>query len=98
MEDRGAVIVDSSLQALLLCKREMIYRDSGLGIRQALQSNSSQEDLEVGVHPEVYNKLSLSLEPSQGVYDKWRLYKIHNFVVVADQWAELSKQVTNMED
>ena len=82
------------VQALLLCKREMIYRDTGLGTRQALHSNSSRQDLEVGLHPDTYNKLSLSLRPSLGLYDKWRLYKIHNFVVVGDQWTDLAKQVS----
>ena len=71
----------------------MIYRDTGLGTKQALHSNSTQQDVEVGLHPETYNKLSLSLLPSHGVYDKWRIYKIHNFVVVGNNWSELSKQV-----
>ena len=88
----------------MLCKKEMIYRDLGLGTKEALalHSNHSHKlvpsatppDPEVGLHPAEYTKLSLQLEPSEGVYDKWRLYKIHNFVVKADKWSELAKQVT----
>ena len=88
----------------MLCKKEMIYRDLGLGTKEALALHSNQTnklahsvpqpDPEVGLHPAEYTKLSLELEPSEGVYDKWRLYKIHNFVVKADKWSELARQVT----
>ena len=85
----------------MLCKKEMIYRDLGLGTREALALHSNHTnnlpphpDPEVGLHPDKYTKLSLQLEPSDGVYDKWRLYKIHNFVVKADKWSELARQVT----
>ena len=103
----------------MLCKKEMIYRDLGLGTREALALHSNHSDSlalgqhpdpEVGLHPAQYTKLSLQLEPSEGVrsvnvktqlspvfegvYDKWRLYKIHNFVVKADKWSELASQVT----
>ena len=79
-------------QALLLCKKEMIYRDAGLAVRQALSGNIT--DTEVGLHPEHYDRLNLDLEPSTAVFDRWRLYRIHHFAVVADQWPNLSKQVT----
>ena len=61
----------------MLCKREMIYRDLGLGTREALALHSNHSDslvqgqpppdLEVGLHPAQYTKLSLELEPSEGV-------------------------------
>ena len=85
----------------MLCKKEMIYRDLGLGTKEALAVHSNHTnklapppDPEVGLHPADYIKLSLELEPSEGVSDKWRLYKIHNFVVKADKWSELARQVT----
>ena len=84
----------------MLCKKEMIYRDLGLATKEALALHSNHTnklapppDPEVGLHPDHYSKLSLELEPSEGVYDKWRLYKIHNFVVKADKWSELARQV-----
>ena len=79
-------------QALLLCKKEMIYRDAGVAVRQALSGNIT--DTEVGLHPEHYDRLDLDLDPSTAVFDRWRLYRIHHFAVVADQWPDLSKQVT----
>lgn len=88
-------------QALLLCKREMIYRDAGVAIKQALShvgANSSIEARgqndgeELGIHPENFTRLQLSLEPSEAAFDRWRLFKIHNFAVKADKWPELSKQ------
>ena len=119
---RGDYDVQSpGVQALVLCKKEMIYRDLGLGTREALAlhgNHSSQlvlpVDPEVGRHPDQFTKLELRLEPSEGamlslnvssapfvlcvgVYDKWRLYKIHNFVVKADKWSELARQVTLLQ-
>ena len=79
-------------QALLLCKKEMIYRDAGVAVRQALSGNIT--DTEVGLHPEHYDRLDLDLDPSTAVFDRWRLYRIHHFAVVADRWSDLSKQVT----
>ena len=79
-------------QALLLCKKEMIYRDAGVAVRQALSGNIT--DTEVGLHPEHYDRLDLDLDPSTAVFDRWRLYRIHHFAVVAEQWPDLSKQVT----
>ena len=78
-------------QALLLCKKEMIYRDAGVAVRQALSGNIT--DTEVGLHPEHYDRLDLDLDPSTAVFDRWRLYRIHHFAVVAEQWPDLSKQV-----
>ena len=76
----------------MLCKKEMIYRDAGLAVRQALSGNIT--DTEVGLHPEHYTRLALDLDPSTAVFDRWRLYRIHHFAVVAEQWPDLSKQVT----
>ena len=63
-------------QALVLCKKEMIYRDLGLATREALAlalegNQSSQQvlpppDPEVGRHPAQWTKLGLRLEPSEG--------------------------------
>ena len=63
-------------QALVLCKKEMIYRDLGLATREALAlalegNQSSQQvlpppDPEVGRHPAQWTKLALRLEPSEG--------------------------------
>ena len=58
----------------MLCKREMIYRDLGLGTREALalHSNNSHQvellppDQEVGRHPAQFSRLGLRLEPSEG--------------------------------
>ena len=63
-------------QALVLCKKEMIYRDLGLATREALAlalegNQSSQQvlpapDPEVGRHPAQWSKLGLRMEPSEG--------------------------------
>lgn len=81
----------------------MIYRDAGVAVKQILFNGNrngsfiSHEDNfvdEVGLHPEQFTRLKTSLDPDTAVYDRWRLYRIHHFAVVADQWKQLTQQVT----
>ena len=96
-----------SFQALLLCKKEMIYRDAGVAVRQVLsrvvgtgdKRNESfiieEERINEEIHPDNYTRLSLDgLQPSTAVFDRWRLYKIHHFAIVAEGWKDLTNQVT----
>ena len=46
----------------------------------------------VGDHPNNATKQQLRLEPTEGAFDRWRLFKIHNFAVKADRWQQLSNQ------
>ena len=95
-----------SSQALLLCKKEMIYRDAGVAVRQVLsrvvgtgdKRNESfiieEERINEEIHPDNYTRLSLDgLQPSTAVFDRWRLYKIHHFAIVAEDWRDLTSQV-----
>jgi len=104
--DHTANNIHTFEQALLLCKREMIYREAGVAIKQALGrvSNSSSErnsslldnlggnEPEVSVHPANISRLRLDMEPSQAAYDRWRLFKVQNFAVRATDWPDLSRQ------
>ena len=51
-------------------------------------------DEEMELHPENLTRLRLTtnLNPSEAVFDRWRLFKIHNFGVKAERWAELAGQ------
>ena len=102
-----SILGSYSFQALLLCKKEMIYRDAGVAVRQVLsrvvgtgdKRNESfiieEERINEEIHPDNYTRLSLDgLQPSTAVFDRWRLYKIHHFAIVAEGWKDLTNQVT----
>ena len=92
-------------QALLLCKKEMIYRDAGVAVRQVLARAGAGDRLgneslllesqhnNDEIHPDNYTRLNINLQPSTAVFDRWRLYKIHHFAVVAENWNNLTKKV-----
>jgi len=86
-------------QALLLCKREMIYREAGVAVKRALEQLNENMTLQIDApnreiddeeHPAEMSSLPMHAQLDQGVYDRWRLFKVHNFAVTGDKWSEYS--------
>ena len=84
---------------------QMIYRDAGVAVRRVVGGAATNNSLELAaavagadekleLHPENLTRLRLTthLNPSEAVFDRWRLFKIHNFAVKAERWAELAGQ------
>ena len=81
--------VKRALETAIGGNKSIAIASGGRGHLGDSDPNMSDDDEE---HAENVTALNLRLEPTEGAYDRWRLFKIHNFAVTADRWAELSHQ------